>query len=81
LQGRKRCAECDFDYCGECFDKSKKPVDESLKIPAMILLNLKEKCFWKKTGNEINRDSILAFVEDMKNDKLEKFTLKSEREE
>lgn len=81
LKGRKRCADCDFDYCGTCYDKSKEPISESAKVPVMILLNLKEKCFYKKSGVEINRDVILGFVEEFKNDKLEKKLLASEREE
>jgi len=69
LKGRHRCADCDFDLCDECLEKSKQPMPESIKAPVMLVLDVAKRQFYKPKPEfgEVNEANCLKLMEMFKN--------------
>jgi len=67
---RYRCAEgCDFDYCSECIDNSKKDLSEENKAPIMAILNyLNEEFFFpREEYKSFSKENLEQFLLDYTN--------------
>jgi len=70
---RFRCTEgCDFDFCGECYEKSQQCPSASEEIPAsLILMNIPDNGgYYVGPAGEMTEATVTSFVEDFSSGKL-----------
>jgi len=77
---RYRCDDCDFDYCEKCIVECEKPIAEEAKSAYMVMLDVKSGDYWMPVEGkrDISKENMLQFIQDKKDDKLEKKKLASQ---
>lgn len=77
---RYRCEDCDFDYCEKCIVECENAIPEDMCVPKMVVLDVKNKKYFDPVGRyaEVNKENVLAFLQEVKEGKIESKLLASE---